>query len=379
MLLELQPKAMDEKALQDKLENSLHVLKQIKSQLQQPLCVNLGTQHIQNEKETWEAFGEQVQAEMCGIRAVRVAEEQREENASGTSGMEAKLQDLESLHVELSKNIDLRLNILNDAYENATQYEKLVTRAEGVITSLEAMLLCYRLDLHHPKESLELARCKQEELQSTVAEIQNLTETLGTISSPEAKERLQGTLQELATKNSALKAGLEAQEADDRRCLENYKCYRKMKEEICSRLRKMETDLRQFMSPLPRSYKEALAGLGQSKALTASLLSIQGDLVSLRQVLRHLRCRCTESNGACVLRVASALWEKWLSLLEAARVWQQWSEGLKREWKFISEEIEREAIILESLQEDLPEVSRTKDAAPTEELRQLLDSLCQHE
>ncbi|XP_050009678.1 nesprin-2 isoform X8 [Alexandromys fortis] len=379
MLLELQPKAMDERALQDKLENSLHVFKQIKSRLQQPLCVNLGTQHIQNEKETWEGFGEQVQAEVCGIRAMRVAEEQREENTSGTSDVEAKLQDLEGLYGELSKNIDLRTNILDDAYENATQYEELVTRAAGIISSLEAMLLCYRPDLHHPKESLEPARCKQEELLSTLAEIQNLTETLGTISSPEAKEQLQGTLQELVSKNSALKAGLEAQEADDRRCLENYKCYRKMKEEICSRLRKMETDLRQSMSPLPRSYKEALVGLDQSKALTASLLSIKGDLVSLRQVLRHLRCRCTESDGACVLRVASALWEKWLSLLEAARVWEQWSGDLKREWKFISEEIEREAIILESLQEDLPEVSRTKDTAPTEELRQLLGSLCQHE
>ncbi|XP_040598842.1 nesprin-2 isoform X2 [Mesocricetus auratus] len=378
MLLELQPKGVDEKAFQDKLENSLRVLKQVESRLQQPLCVHLGTQHIQDEKETWEALGEQVQAEMCGIRAVRVAEEQREENASRTSGVEAKLQDLEGLQMELSKSIDLRTNVLNDAYENATHYDETVTRAVGIITSLEAILLSYRADLHHPKTSLELAHCKLEELQSTVMDIQNLTETLGTISSPEAKEQLQGTLQELASKNTALKAVLEAQEAEDGRCLENYKCYRKMKEEICSRLRKMETDLGQSMSLLPKSYKEALARLDQSKALTASLLSIKGDLVTLRQVLRRLRCR--ESDGAaCVLPVASALWERWLRLLEAARVWQRWSGELKREWKFISEEIEREAIILENLQEDLPEISKTKDTAPTEELCQLLDSLCQHE
>lgn len=51
------------------------------------------------------------------------------------------------------------------------------------------------------------------------------------------------------------------------RCLENYKCYRKMKEEICSRLRKMETDLGQSMSLLPKSYKEALARLDQSKVM----------------------------------------------------------------------------------------------------------------
>ncbi|XP_031211612.1 nesprin-2 isoform X2 [Mastomys coucha] len=379
MLLELQPKEMREKEFQEKLENALRVLKQIKSRLQQPLCVKLGVQHIQHEKEIWEAFGEQVEAEMCGLRAVRVTGEQGEENAPGTSGMEAKLQDIEGLHKELSESIDLHTDVLTSAYESATCYDDTVAGAARIVTSLEAMLLSHRVDLHNPKESLELARFKQEELQSVVADLQSLTETLGAISSPEAKEQLHCTLQALAAKNSALKAGLEAQEAEDDRCLENYKCYRKMKEEICSRLRRMETDLRQSISPLPRSYKEALARLEQSKALTSNLLSTKEDLVKLRQLLSHLRRRCTENDVTCVLGVASVLWEKWLSLLEAAREWHQWSGELKREWKFIIEEIEREAIILENLQEDLPEISKTKDAAPTEELCQLLDSLRQHE
>ncbi|XP_051003413.1 nesprin-2 [Acomys russatus] len=379
LMLELQQKGVGEEAFQDKLENSLHVLKQIKSRLQQPLCVNLGLQHIQDEKETWEAFGEQVRAEVCVVRALRVTEQQREENTSGTSGAEAKRCDMEGLQTELSKSIDLRTNALDDACESISRYDEVITRAVGTAVSLEAMLLSYRIDLHNPKESLEPMRCKQEELQLAVADLRNLTETLEAISSPEAKEQLQCALQALESKNSALKAGLEAQEAEDERSLENYKCYRKLKEEICSRLRKMETDLGQSMSPLPRSYKEALARLEQSKALTSSLLSTKEDLVKLRQALRRLQCRCTENDGACVLGAASALWEKWLSLMEAAREWQQWSGELKREWKFISEEIEREAIILENLQEDLPEVSRTKDAAPTEELCQLLDSLCQHE
>lgn len=108
MLLELQSKGVDEKAFHDKLENSLHVLKQIKSRLQKPLCVHLGIQHIQDEKETWEALGEQVQTEIFGIRAMRVAKEEREETASRTSGVEAKLQKLEGLQMELSKSIDLR-------------------------------------------------------------------------------------------------------------------------------------------------------------------------------------------------------------------------------------------------------------------------------
>ncbi|XP_063118254.1 nesprin-2 isoform X7 [Rattus norvegicus] len=379
MLLELQPKEMGEKAFQDKLENSLHVLKQIKSRLEQPLCVNLGVQHIQHEQETWEAFGEQVEAEMCGLRAMSVTGEQREENASGNGDMEAKLRDIEGLHMELSKSIDLRTGVLNDAYESATRYDELVTRAARIITTLEATLSSFRVDLHNPRESLEQARLQQKELQLVVADLQGLTEALGAISSPEAKEQLHCTSQALATNNSAMKAGLQAQEAEEERCLENYKCYRKMKEEICSQLRKMEAELGQSIFPLPRSYKEALARLEQSKVLTSNLLSTKEDLVKLRQALRRLRRRCTENDATRMLGVASALWETWLGLLEAAREWQQWNGELKREWKFISEEIEREAIILEDLQEDLPEVSKAKDTAPTEELCQLLDSLRQHE
>jgi nesprin-2 len=86
-----------------------------------------------------------------------------------------------------------------------------------IITSLEATLLSYRVDLHNPQKTLELAHLKQEELQSSVADLRSLTETLGAISSPEAKEQLRCTLEVLAAKNSALKAGLEAQEAEEER------------------------------------------------------------------------------------------------------------------------------------------------------------------
>ena len=41
--------------------------------------------------------------------------------------------------------------------------------------------------------------------------------------------------------------------------------------------------------------------------------------------------------------------------------------------------IQREAIILDNLQEELPEIPKTKEAATTEELSELLDCLCQYE
>uniref|UniRef100_A0A2K6TJ47 Spectrin repeat containing nuclear envelope protein 2 n=1 Tax=Saimiri boliviensis boliviensis TaxID=39432 RepID=A0A2K6TJ47_SAIBB len=378
MILDLPPKEMDEKHFQDKLETSFHVLNQIKSQLQQPLLINLEIKHIQNEKDNCKAFQEQVWAEVCSIRAVTAIEKQREENSLEASDVETKLRDFEDLQMQLTTSVDLRINVLNDACENLTRYKEAVTRAVESITSLEAIVVHYRIDIGNPEESLEMPLRKQEELESTIADIQDLTEKLGMISSPEAKLQLQCTLQELVSKNSAMKEAVKVQETEAERYLENYKCCRKTEEDIYTNLSKIETVLGQSMSSLPLSYREALEHLEQSKALVSNLISTKEELIKLRQILRLLRLRCTENDGICLLKIMSALWEKWLSLLEAAQEWEMWCEELKQEWKFVSEEIEREAIILDNLQEELPEISKTKEAATTEELSELLDCLCQY-
>lgn len=106
--LQSQLKEMGEKDFKDKLENSLHVLNQIKSQLQQPLLINLQIEYIQNEKDNCEVFQEQVQAEMDSIKAVTVIEKQSEENSSEASDVEAKLNDIEDLYMQLNASIDSR-------------------------------------------------------------------------------------------------------------------------------------------------------------------------------------------------------------------------------------------------------------------------------
>lgn len=114
-------------------------------------------------------------------------------------------------------DLPIHQGVLNDAYESATRYDELVTRAARIIMTLEATLSSFRVDLHNPRVSLEQARLQQEELQSVVADLEGLTEALGAISSPEAKEQLHCTSQALAAKNSAVKAGLQAQEAEEER------------------------------------------------------------------------------------------------------------------------------------------------------------------
>lgn len=97
------------------------------------------------------------------------------------------------------------------------RYNEAVPRAIGVVAALEAIAATHRVDLDHPEESLAMPRGKQEELESTITDIQGLSEKLGAISSPDAQIQLQCTLQELVYKNSALREAVKVKEAETER------------------------------------------------------------------------------------------------------------------------------------------------------------------
>lgn len=71
----------------------------------------------------------------------------------------------------------------------------------------------------------------------------------------------------------------------------------------------------------------------------SELLSTKKELMQLRRVAGRLSGCCTQGDGVSTLRAASALWDRWLCVLEAAQEWAMWSEDLKQDWKFISEEV----------------------------------------
>uniref|UniRef100_A0A8C0FCC5 Spectrin repeat containing nuclear envelope protein 2 n=1 Tax=Bubo bubo TaxID=30461 RepID=A0A8C0FCC5_BUBBB len=144
------------------------------------------------------------------------------------------------------------------------------------------------------------------------------------------------------------------------------------KDKVRNHLNKLEKMLRQSLSQIPMSYKEALEHLEESKILVSHIDSAEDDLVKLRQVSGELMRLCRRSDRALV-RTVTVLWENWLGLLEAAKGLEINCEELKQEWKFINEELERETIILDKLQEEQPESLKEKEKATREELVELLD------
>uniref|UniRef100_A0A8C4VGV8 Spectrin repeat containing nuclear envelope protein 2 n=1 Tax=Gopherus evgoodei TaxID=1825980 RepID=A0A8C4VGV8_9SAUR len=364
MIVDLQAECVNKQDFQSKLEHTLHTIKQIKSEFQQPLLVDLEMKKIQYEKMHCEAMQDRVQAEFCALKDLMGKEkEKQEEKSYFIAGTEVKLDELEDLEIQLRTDIASR--VVNEAHENVKLYTKAVQRAVDLLAEYEARILSAKVDLGSLEESCQILHWKPEEFESAKADIEDLTSKLENVIKPRAKPQLKNTLSELVTKNSVLREKAETEHLHN-------PSYTKIKEKVCANLNELEKILGQSLSQIPKSYKEALEHLEQSKVLVSNLLSAEEDLMALRRDLRDLSMMCKGSD-CTLLRIVSALWGKWLGLLEAAKEWEINCEELKQEWKFVNEEVERQAIILDNLQEELPESPKEKEKASTDALLELLE------
>ncbi|XP_064317024.1 nesprin-2 [Phalacrocorax carbo] len=355
---------------QNEVEHIFHTIKHIQSELQQPLFLEI--KMMQYEKMRWEAIQSVMQAKFSAIKYIMEKERENQEEKSLAVGMETKLETLKDHEIQLKTDIAVRVSALQEAYKTSELYTKAVQRATRFLEDYEARVQSAPAELGSSEEVCQTPQWKQEEFDSAKANIENLYSKLKNLVKPEDKICLGNTLTELVNKSLALRKKAQRMEADEQRYFEKYKSYTKTKDKVCDNLNKLEKMLRQSFSQIPTSYKEALEHLEESKILVSNIDSAEDDLVKLRQISGELMRLCKRSDRA-LGRIVTVLWENWLGLLEAAKGLEINCEERKQEWKFINEELERETIILDKLQEEQPESLKEKEKATREELVELLD------
>uniref|UniRef100_A0A8C0HMF1 Spectrin repeat containing nuclear envelope protein 2 n=1 Tax=Buteo japonicus TaxID=224669 RepID=A0A8C0HMF1_9AVES len=352
--------------MQNEVEHVFHIIKHIQLELQQPLLIDMKV--MQYEKIRWEAIQNMMQAKFSAIKCRMEKERENQEEKSLAADIETKLETLQGHEIQLKTDI----SALEEAYKTGELYTKAVQSATRFLEDYEVQVQSAAAELGSSEEVCQTPQWKQEEFNSAKADIENLCSKLKNLVKPEDKIRLENTSTELVTKGWALREKAQRMEADELRYFEKYKSYTKTKDKVCDNLNKLEKMLRQSLCQVPVSYKEALEHLEESKILVSNIDSAEDDLVKLRQVSGELMRLCRRSDRA-LGRIVTVLWENWLGLLEAAKGLEINCEELKQEWKFINEELERETIILDKLQEEQPESLKEKEKATREELVELLD------
>ncbi|XP_030338707.1 nesprin-2 isoform X2 [Strigops habroptila] len=354
---------------QNEAEHLFHIVKHIQLELQQPLLVDIKT--MQYEKIRWEAIQDMIQAKFSAIKCIMEKEREKQEEKSLAAGIDTKLETLQDHEIQLKTDIAAHVSALEEACKTGELYTKAVQRAARLLEDYEAQVQSATPELRGSEAICQTPQWEPEEFNAAKADIENLYSKLKNLVKPEDKTCLENALTELINKSSALRKKAQRKEADEQRYLEKYESYTKTKDKVCDNLDKLEKMLGQSLSQSPMSYKEALDHLEESKILVSNIESAEDDLVKLRQVSGELMrlCRSDRALG----RIVTVLWENWLGLLEMAKGLEINCEELKQEWKFINEELERETIILDKLQEEQPEGLKEKEKATREELVELLD------
>ncbi|XP_063189611.1 nesprin-2 isoform X1 [Chroicocephalus ridibundus] len=356
--------------VQNEIEHIFHIIKHIQLELQQPLLIDI--KNMQYEKMRWEGIQNMIQGKFSDFKCIMEKERENQDEKSLVADIEERLETLQDREIQLKTDIAARVSALEDACETGELYTKAVERAARFLEDYEDQVKSAAAKLDSSEEVCRTPQWKQEEFNSAKANIENLCSKLKNLVKPEDKICLENTLTELIDKSLALREKAQRKEADEQRYFEKYKSYTKTKVEVCDNLNKLEKMLRQSLSQVPMSYKEALEHLEESKVLVSNIDSAEDDLVKLRQVSGELMRLCKGSDRA-LGSIVTALWENWLGLLEAAKGLEINCEERKQEWKFINEELERETIILDKLQEEQPESLKEKEKATREELVELLD------
>ncbi|XP_071413447.1 nesprin-2 isoform X2 [Pithys albifrons albifrons] len=362
--------SVNKEDIHNEVENIFHIIKHIQLELQQPLVIDMKT--MQDEKLRWEAVQNMMQANFSAIKCIMEKERENQDEKSLAAGIETKLEMMQGHEVQLKTDIAARVSALQEACRIGGLYTKAVQRAATFLEDCEAQAQAAATELCSSEEICHTPEWKQEEFNSAMADVENLHSKLKSLVKPEDKVCLENALTELINKGLALRKKAQRKEADEHRYSEKYKSYTKTKDKVCDNLQKLEKMLRQSLSKIPMSYKEALEHLEESKILVSSIDLAEEDLVKLRQISGELM-RLHRGGDRALGRIVTVLWENWLGLLEAAKGLEINCEELKQEWKFINEELERETIILDKLQEEQPESLKEKEKATREELVELLD------
>ncbi|XP_075470992.1 nesprin-2 isoform X4 [Ascaphus truei] len=365
LITDLQTRCRNEASVKGQLEHTLSNLKKIDTELQQPFVIELDKNKIADELMRLEALDEISKAELHDITSIcqtEINDDRREQ-----------LDELNGIEKHLVKDMSIRINAANESCKNLQKLEEAVTKAMKLFTQFETQVLTHTVDLSKLEvgsEPSDLLVAKRDELNATLAEIQDLSNQLKPFCMPEAKEQLDNILCEITTQNSLVTAIYERKISALVSCPEKYQIYKGIKQKICEDFKVLETIIRDSCSQKPVSYKEALQQWEKSKTLVTKLYSAEEELVKLKKASRELDTMCNENDVLLMRNMITTLFDKWLYLLDMAQDLEISCEELKQEWKLITEEMEREMILLDNFQEEAPENLEKKQST-----EHLLDSL----
>ncbi|KAJ8411705.1 hypothetical protein AAFF_G00153430 [Aldrovandia affinis] len=337
-------------------------LTQANRELEQPSPVGLEEQAIDRELLKCVTLQKNVESR------TRVLEALQHRNGARPKEWEQNNADLADLRRKTLKGCEMRMESLTQVQGMLRDYSTAVRRAVRFLQEVETRLLlpldCVEScpeELQHTQQALVSL---DEESQSYITQIQALVPQHPCVSSYQAEQLHNTVLSQLLVRVSTLQAQAQVRTETLQRCAKKQSVYRKCHKEISQRLKIVEATLSDCITLNATSYKACLDQQEKLKALVWEVDSLAGSLEELREWCPERGCSGSREEAV------SALWRVWARLQCCAHYLKARSDQRGAEWRDITKSVERATIVLDQLQDELPDCSREK--ASLEELQDLL-------
>ncbi|XP_069805263.1 nesprin-2 isoform X2 [Dendropsophus ebraccatus] len=350
-----------EKSIHYRLEETLCNLREIHQGLLQPCVVHLDVNEIQEQLLRLEALDEICKSELNSARAISAQ--------ASTEGLLGRLNDIEQTGKQVENAVTQNIDTVKKTFHDLQDLQQTIAKLAELFRQYDEKLQVNAFDCSDEEDNADFLNSQQEGMNIAIAEIHNIVKQLKSGCNPHDKEQLDGLVNQITSKNIVLTEMAERKQSALASYREKQLLFRCNKEKICKDLEEMEAIMRDSFFQKPPSYKAALAQWERSKNIVTKVISCEGELLQLRQAARDLSAVSGDDVMLFDKSVAS-LWDRWLNLLGVCRDWELYCDELKQEWKLISELMEREVILLDNCQEEIPDKPELKQRSA-----QLLNSV----
>ncbi|KAM5129334.1 nesprin-2 [Mantella aurantiaca] len=329
---------------------SLYTLNRIDRELQEPFINELDDNDLQERLLRLEALDEISKAEVQGISSMSsllTADDLREH-----------LQDVQNTGQQIEKKLSEQIIITKENCNILQNMQKAITKVVELFRQYEEKLNTDFV-LSSPEEMMTVLDSKVEELNAAIAEFQNIVYQLKPVCSRENQRDLDNIINQISSKSHELAGIRERKQSILASYEEKYQFFKNNKQKILEGLEEMEVVIVDSFLQKPTSYKAALEQWEKIKNLLAKIQSYEKELLELQCASRNLSAS-NNDNDPLLEKMVSSLWDRWLYLLGITRDLELYCEELKQEWKFISELLERELILLDNCQEEVLERPEVK-------------------
>ncbi|XP_073465822.1 nesprin-2 isoform X5 [Aquarana catesbeiana] len=336
---------------QHQVKQALYTLNKIVRELQEPFLNELDENELQERLLRLEALGEISKTEVQGVFSVS--------SLSSTDDLSKHLREVENTGQQIEKRLSEQIKITKETCAILQNMQKAIAKVAELFREYEEMLQRdHDFALSSPREKFEVMDSKEEELNVAIAKIQNIAHQLKPICSRENQRDLYDIFKQISNKNHELAGIRERKQSILASYGEKYQFFKNKKQKILEGLEDMEIVIGDSFLQKPASYKAALEQWEKSKNMMAKIQSYEEELLELKLISRDLSASIDDQ---LLEKIVYSLWDRWLYLLGITRDLELYGDELKQEWKFITELLEREMILLDNCQEEIldwPEVSQ---------------------